>query len=107
MSSDFGFWKHVPGDPGTIFDSLAEGGSTQLVFSDDVVEFRTTLLSQWPDLADVLEPSEFDLMETPEDVGKYVLLALPVKYLDLIPELIAHAKRSGLVGYSGVADEAI
>ncbi|WP_445518104.1 hypothetical protein [Streptomyces sp. NEAU-174] len=44
------------------------------VVSPDVLRFREELLTRWPDVDDVLEPSRFDLEEEPDDAGKYVLL---------------------------------
>jgi hypothetical protein len=43
-----------------------------------VLRFREELLGRWLDMKDVLEPSECDLKETPDDVLKYVLFALSV-----------------------------
>ncbi|MFD0317820.1 hypothetical protein [Streptomyces flavalbus] len=37
MSSDFGFRKHGVGDPAEIFDHLAEGDTSDLLASPDVV----------------------------------------------------------------------
>ncbi|WBB46907.1 hypothetical protein O3597_17200 [Verrucosispora sp. WMMA2044] len=105
MSSDFGFWKHGAGDPGDIFDNIAEGVTEGLRPDPAVLRFRDDVLARWPDIGDVLEPSEHDLEENPEDVTKYVLLTLSVRQLNYIPELLAMAKAHGLVGYSGVADE--
>lgn len=107
MSSDFGFWKYGKGDPEWIFDRLAEGDTESLTSSADVLRFRDELLARWPDMRDVLEPSEFDLQECPEDSQKYVLLTLSVKQLDYLSEVLSMAKRTGLVGFSGVAGESI
>lgn len=107
MSSDFGFWKRDVGDSERIFDKLAEGDTSDLVASPDVLRFREELLARWPDIEDVLEPSRFDLEEEPDDAGKYVLLTLSVRHLDYLPEILDMANRSGLVGFSGVAGEPI
>ncbi|MGW4734656.1 hypothetical protein ACWEQC_36790 [Streptomyces shenzhenensis] len=107
MSSDFGFWKRSVGNPEEVFDSLAEGDTCDLVMSPDVLRFREELLTRWPDVEDVLEPSRFDLEEEPDDAGKYVLLTLSVRQLDYLPEILDMAKRNGLVGFSGVAGEPI
>ncbi|MDD9375694.1 hypothetical protein M8Z33_03185 [Streptomyces sp. ZAF1911] len=107
MSSDFAFWKRSAGDPGELFDNLAEGDTSDLVVSPDVLLFREELLTRWPDVEDVLEPSRFDLEEEPDDAGKYVLLTLSVRQLDYLPEILDMAKRNGLVGFSGVAGEPI
>ncbi|MGW7031477.1 hypothetical protein ACWGFX_30510 [Streptomyces xanthophaeus] len=107
MSSDFGFWKRSTGDPEEVFDSIAEGDTGDLAVSPDVLRFREELLTRWPDVEDVLEPSRFDLEEEPDDAGKYVLLTLSVRQLDYLAEILDMAKRNGLVGFSGVAGEPI
>lgn len=107
MSSDFGFWKRSTGNPEEVFDSLAEGDTSDLVMSLDVLRFREELLTRWPDVEDVLEPSQFDLEEEPDDEGKYILLTLSVRQLEYLPEILDMAKRNGLVGFSGVAGEPI
>jgi hypothetical protein len=107
MSSDFGFWKRSAGDPEEVFDGLAEGDTSDLVVSPEVLRFREDLLARWPDLGDVLEPSRFDLEEEPDDAGKYVLLTLSVRQLDYLPEILEMAQGKGLVGFSGVGGEPI
>ncbi|MBC3988315.1 hypothetical protein H8N00_05270 [Streptomyces sp. AC563] len=107
MSSDFGFWKRGVGGPEGTFDNLAEGDTGDLVMSPDVLRFREELLNRWPDLEGVLEPSQFDLEEEPDDAGKYVLLTLSVRQLDYLPDILGMAKGYGLVGFSGVAGEPI
>ncbi|MEV6816309.1 hypothetical protein [Micromonospora sp. NPDC051296] len=107
MSSDFGFWKRGLGDPGEIFDGLAEGDTANLAPSPDVLRFREELLARWPDMVHVLEPSDDDVAENPEDASKYVLLTLSVRQLDQLSEVLSMAERNGLVGFSGVADEPI
>ena len=107
MSSDFGFWKHGRADPEEIFDKIAEGDTSDLTSSSDVVRFREGLLARWPDIEDSLEPSKFDLADEPDDALKYVLLTLSVRQLDHLSEILSLAKENGLVGYSGVAGEPI
>ncbi|XRQ08948.1 hypothetical protein ACN3XK_72780 [Actinomadura welshii] len=107
MSSDFGFWKRGVGDPEEIFDKLAEGDTSDLVASPDILRFRGELLARWPDVESVLEPSRFDLEEKPEDAERYVLLTLSVRHLDYLDEILDMAKRNGLVGFSGVAGEPV
>ncbi|MFI2286834.1 hypothetical protein [Streptomyces niveus] len=107
MSSDFGFWKKTAGDAEEIFENLAEGDTGGLISSADVLRFREALLTRWPDIGNVLEPAEFDLVETPEDSQKYVLLTLSVRQLDYLPEILSMAKKNNLVGFSGVAGEPI
>ncbi|MCL8016636.1 hypothetical protein [Streptomyces sp. AS02] len=107
MSSDFGFWKRSTGGPEEVFDNLAEGDTGDLAVSPDVLRFREELLTRWPDVEAVLEPSRFDLEEEPDDAGKYVLLTLSVRQLDYLPEILDMAKRNGLVGFSGAAGEPI
>ncbi|GIM94878.1 hypothetical protein [Paractinoplanes toevensis] len=107
MSSDFAFWKVCRGDPGEIFDELAEGLTAALQASSDVSGFRGELLSRWPDLVDVLEPAAEDLLEAPGDAAKYVLLTLPVGMLDRLDDILGLARRYELSGYSGVADQVL
>lgn len=107
MSSDFGFWKCGVGDLEETLDKLAEGDTLNLKSSADVLRFREELLARWPDISEVLEPSDFDLEEDPEDSRKYVLLTLSVRQLDYLPEVLSMAKRNGLIGFSGVAGEPI
>ena len=107
MSSDFAFWKAGSAGPGKIFDDLAEGITDALGEHSDVSRFRAALLSRWPDLVDVLEPSEYDLVEMPEDAAKYVLLTLPVRMLGYLDDIFQMARDHGLRGYSGVAGEAL
>ncbi|GHH67796.1 hypothetical protein GCM10018781_23620 [Kitasatospora indigofera] len=107
MSSDFGFWKRCIGDPEEVFDNLADGDTSDLVVSPDVLRFREELLTRWPDVDGVMEPSQFDLEEEPDDAAKYVLLTLSVRQLDYLPDILDMAKKNGLVGFSGVAGEPI
>ncbi|MEU4164061.1 hypothetical protein [Actinoplanes sp. NPDC026670] len=107
MSSDFAFWKAGDADPGEIFDNLADGVTDALHGHSDVSRFRAGLLSRWPDLVDVLEPSEYDLAEAPEIAAKYVLLTLPVSMLRYLDDIFQMARDHGLQGYSGVAGEAL
>ncbi|GLY20295.1 hypothetical protein [Micromonospora sp. NBRC 101691] len=107
MSSDFGFWKGGLGDAERIFDGIAEGDTGDLVASVDLLRFREELLARWPDMRNELEPSEYDLEESPEDLSKYVLLTLSVRQLEHLPEVLKLAKKHGLVGYSGVAGRPI
>ena len=106
VSSDFAFWKAGQGDPGEIFDGLADGVTEALDPHSDVSWFRGELLSRWPDLVDVLEPTEDDLLEVPEDGAKYVLLTMPVGMLGRLDGIFDLARGYGLSGYSGVADQA-
>ncbi|MET7374085.1 hypothetical protein [Micromonospora arida] len=106
MSSDFAFWKAGVGEPGEIYDGLADGATGPLEPHPDVTRFRGELLSRWPDLVDVLEPTEYDLVDAPDDAAKYVLLTLPVGMLGQLDAIYELARQHGLRGYSGVADEA-
>ena len=51
-------------------------------------------------------PSEYDLVQAPEDVDRYVLLTLPVGMLAYVDDVLRTARDHGLRGYSGVAGEA-
>ncbi|GAB3937374.1 hypothetical protein [Micromonospora vulcania] len=106
MSSDFAFWKVGEGDPGEIYDGLAEGVTDGIGACSEVSWFRDELLSRWPDLVDVLEPTEYDLRDAPEDAAKYVLLTLPVSMLGHLDGIFELARQYELRGYSGVAGEA-
>lgn len=106
MSTDVAFWKVGVGDPGEIYDGLADGETEALQPHPDVTRFRSELLSRWPDLVDVLEPTEHDLAEAPDDGAKYVLLTLPVKMLGHLDGIYELARQHGLRGYSGVAGAA-
>ena len=102
MSSDFAFWKVGAGE---IYDGLADGIPDALEPHSDVSWFRGELLTRWPDLVDVLEPTEHDLLHVPEDGAKYVLLTLPVSMLGRLDGIFALAREYQLQGYSGVAGE--
>ncbi|MFI1995283.1 hypothetical protein [Actinoplanes sp. NPDC020271] len=106
MSSDVAFWRVAEGDAGDIFDALADGVTERLEPHSDVSWFRGELLSRWPDLVDVLEPTEDALLDVPEDGAKYVLLTLPVGMLDRLDGIFDLAQQYGLSGYSGVASQA-
>ncbi|MDG4781266.1 hypothetical protein O7614_16575 [Micromonospora sp. WMMD961] len=106
MSSDFAFWRVGEGNPGDIYDGLADGVTDALEPHSDVSWFRSELLSRWPDLVDVLEPTEYDLLDAPEDAAKYVLLTLPVSMLGHLDGIFELARQYKLRGYSGVAGEA-
>jgi hypothetical protein len=87
VSSDFAFWKRGQGDPREIYEDLADGVTEALEPHSDVSWFRGELMSRWPDLVDVLEPVDDDLLEVPEDGAKYVLLTLPVGMLDRLDDI--------------------
>ena len=106
VSSDFAFWKGGEGDTGEIYDGLADGFTDALVPHSDVLSFRGEVLSRWPDLVNVLEPTEHDLLDSPGDGAKYVLLTLPVRMLGYLDGIFELARKYNLRGYSGVADEA-
>ena len=108
MSSDFAFWKAVPGDPEEIYDKVCEGITDGLLASGDVLRFRQELLRRFPDVKDELQPGDFDLAENPEDAEKYVVLTLSYGRLrDTFGEVLDLAKVHGLVGFSGVAGQPI
>lgn len=65
MSSDFAFWKVGTGNAADIYDGLADGVTDVLQPHSDVSWFRAELLSRWPELVDVLEPTEYDLRDEP------------------------------------------
>jgi hypothetical protein len=104
MSSDFAFWARASGDPGEVFDALAEGDTSSLEPSESVREFREALKRRWPGIVHMLEPTQRNLDETPDDIRKYVLLTLSYRMLDGWPDILAMAKEHGLTGYSGVGE---
>ncbi|GAA4604324.1 hypothetical protein BJY16_004956 [Actinoplanes octamycinicus] len=106
MSSDFAFWKTAVPVPEDTYDSLAEGLSSGLQPHPDVVAFRGELLKRWPDLVDVLEPIEQDVIDDPDDGAKYVLLTLPLRMLGRLEGIFELAEKYQLRGFSGVAGEA-
>jgi hypothetical protein len=106
VSSDFAFWKVGTGDAGAIYDGLADGITDALEPHSDVSWFRGELLTRWPDLVDVLEPTEHDLLDVPEDGARYVLLTLPVSMLGRLDGIFELARQYHLQGYSGIAGEA-
>lgn len=63
-------------------------------------------MSRWPELVDVVEPTESDLLDEPTDGAKYVLLTLPVTMLDHRDAIFELARSHRLRGYSGVAGDA-
>lgn len=108
MSSDFAFWKAIPGEPEQIYDNVCEGITDGLPASADVLRFREELLRRLPHLKDELEPGDYELEENPENVDKYVVLTLSYGSLrDTSDEVLDLAKAHGLVGFSGVAGEPI
>ena len=107
MSSDFAFWKSGTGDPEEIFEALSDGDTSGMESSADVQRFRDELLTSLPDVGDALEPSDFDLAESPDDGRRYVLLTLSVRQLDHLPRVLELAQKHRLRGFSGVAGEAI
>jgi hypothetical protein len=48
MSSDFAFWRAIPGDPEQIYDNVCEGITAGLPASADVLRFRDELLRRFP-----------------------------------------------------------
>ncbi|WIM99586.1 hypothetical protein ACTOB_003245 [Actinoplanes oblitus] len=106
MSSDFAFWKTAVRDPEDTYDSLSDGYANGLEPHPDVTAFRGELLKRWPDLADVLEPIEQDVIDDPADGAKYVLLTLPPEMLDRVEAIAELADKYQLRGYRGVTGEA-
>lgn len=86
---------------------LVDGETDGFSASDDVLSFKRELLSQWPDLKDVLEPLDYFLQDAPDDERKYVFLALSMRQLDYLDSILELARRRGLAGYSGVAGESL
>ena len=96
MSSDFAFWKAIPGDPEQIYDPFCEGITTGLLANADVLRFREELLRRLPELKDELSPAEFE----PEDIDKYVVLTLAYRSVHNLDEILDLAEVSAGPAYS-------
>jgi hypothetical protein len=79
VSSDLRFWKC---DPSRCSAVLPRGTRPVWYPALTCCGSGKKLLGRWPDLKDVLEPSEFDLDESPEDAQRYVLLTLALRQLE-------------------------
>ena len=103
MSSDFAFWKAGDGEPGDIYDGLVDGMTAALEPHTDVALFRGELLFRRPDLAAVLEPTELDVLDVPDDGVKYVLLSLPAAKDGELDDIFQLARKYRLQDYRSVA----
>ncbi len=100
MSVDLCFWESGDGDVEELYEDAAEGIDHTFAASPRVLEFRTELLRWWPDLADSVEPPEFDHeLEVPSDLSRYVLVTMHASKGDRIPAMIDLALAHGLAGY--------
>lgn len=66
----------------------------------EALEFRTELLRRWPDLADSVEPLEFDPgLDAPSDLSRFVLVTMHASKTDRIPAMVNLTLAHGLVVY--------
>jgi len=100
VSVDLCFWESGDGDAEELYEDAAEGIDHTFAASTRVLEFRAELLRRWPDLADSVEPPEFDHeLEAPSDLSRYVLVTMHASKSDRIPAMIDLALAYGLLGY--------
>jgi hypothetical protein len=100
MSLDFCFWKVGDGVSVDLYEWAADGDYSHFTSSDAVSAFRAELIARWPDIADSVEPLEYDpISEEWEDISRCVLVTLSLARSDLAPELIKLASTFGLIGY--------
>lgn len=108
MSVDLGFWESGDGSAEDLYEDAAEGIDHTFTASQRVLEFRADLLNRWPDLADSIEPPEFDHeLEVPSDLSRYILVTMHASQGDRIPAMTGLALAHGLVGYDPQAGSAI
>jgi hypothetical protein len=108
MSVDLCFWESGDGDVEELYEDAADGIDHVFVASARVVEFRSALLGRWPDLADSVEPLEFDPeLDAPPDLSRYVIVTMHASQGERIPEIVELALAHGLVGYDPQTGSAI
>lgn len=100
MSTDVCFWKYGDGPGDELYERAADGDGTLFVPSPSVQSFRERILATWPELADCLEPLEYDPYSgEAEDTSRYLLITIPNRIADKYTELVAMGISFGLVGY--------
>lgn len=100
MSLDFCFWREGNGTSAELYEQAAEGDYSRFVSSQSVLDFRSEMISRWPDIEDSLEPlSHNPFAEEQEDLTRCVLITLSLGRSDLAPVLIDLASSLGLRGY--------
>lgn len=108
MSVDLCFWESGDGDIEDLYEDAAEGIDHTFVSSKRVIEFRKEFLRRWPDLADSVEPSEFDHdLGMPSDLSRYIIVTMHASKGDYIPAMIELALTYGLTGYDPQAETAV
>ena len=97
VSVDLCFWASGDGDAGELYEDAADGIDHTFAESERVLEFRTELLRRWPDLADKVEPLEFDPdLDAPSDLSRFVLITLHASQGERIHEIAGLALTCGL-----------
>jgi hypothetical protein len=100
MSLDFCFWKAGDGTPAELYDQAADGDYSQFAPSQSVSDFRSEVVARWPEIADSLEPLDYDpFAEEQADLSRCLLVTLSLGRADLAPALIELALASGLTRY--------
>jgi hypothetical protein len=100
VSVDLCFWESGDGDVEDLYEDAAEGIDHTFGSSARVIEFRAELLQRWPDLADSVEPLDFDDdLDVPSDLSRYIIVTMHASKGDRIPAMIELALSHGLTGY--------
>ena len=108
VSVDLCFWESGDGDAEELYEDAADGIDHTFAASARVHEFRAELLRRWPDLADKVEPLEFDPdLGAPSDLSRFVLITLHASQGERIQEIVGLALACGLAGYDPQAGAAI
>ncbi|WP_155884569.1 hypothetical protein [Actinomadura flavalba] len=75
--------------------------------SDELVVFREALVDRWPQVRDMMEPLEGD--DDPDEIeamGRYLILTLPFRLAELIPEMRDLAVGAAISGFDPQAEVA-
>jgi hypothetical protein len=108
VSVDLCFWESGDGDAEELYEDAADGIDHTFAASARDLDFRTELLRRWPDLADKVEPLEFDPdLDAPSDLYRFVLITLHASQGDRLQEIVGLVLACGLVGYDSQTGEAI
>ena len=96
VTVDLCFWESGDGDFEKLYEDAAEGIDHTFTSSARVLAFRADLLRLWPDLADSIEPLEYDPdFEAPSDLSRYVLVAMHASKSDRMSEMVELAPSTG------------
>jgi len=107
VSVDLCFWASGDGDAGELYEDAADGVDHTFAAS---ARPRVTdrVLRRWPDLADKVEPLEFDPdLDAPSDLSRFVLITLHASQDERIQEIVGLALTCGLTGYDPQTGAAI